>query len=87
MKRLIIAVLTFIALCAPAIADDAKPAPKPTCGATVAECQKKLDDLNTQFIAAEQSAVNWQNAYNEAVRERDAAGQLSAFVSGLKNDR
>jgi hypothetical protein len=51
MKANKILISLFMLLSSPVMADDAKPAEKPTCGTTINECQKKFDLLNTEIGA------------------------------------
>lgn len=65
MKRFVIGALLFMST--PALAAD----PAPTCGKTVEECQKKVDELNVQLKQA-------TLAYNAVRQQRDSAQQSLA---------
>lgn len=62
MKKIIAILMLFAA---PAFAEDAKPAPKPTCGATVEECQRVID----AGLVAQQKKIN---VYKELLSEANA---------------
>lgn len=63
MKR--IATIAIILFSNPALAEDAKPAPRTACGATAEECQKKIDAMGQ----ADQKKIN---VYKELLNEANA---------------
>lgn len=69
MRRLILAAVIASAALSPALAADTNSEPalgRPSCGKTVAECQKAFDDRGEQIAKLSQSVQNMQSIITSA---------------------